>query len=203
MDIFKEMFNNFQIILTYELFALILSVVSVYISLYTLYKNRKIITVTWGNLRPVSSGQVYIYSNDGRCETYGQGFLLTIDIVNPSPSDIAFFDLRAFDSKTNINTYLLTRKALLPLYKDSKIYCSDEKISFELDIPEKQYGVLKANSFSKFDIFIMPNEYIENSINISFKVATSSWFKRDMFAVTNRKKYKFYGRSYDISGENE
>ena len=49
----------------------------------------------------------------------------------------------------------------------------------------------------------MPNEYIENSINISFKVATSSWFKRDMFAVTNRKKYKFYGRSYDISGENE
>ena len=71
---------------------------------------------------------------------------------------------------------------------------------YQLDIPDKQYGVLKANSFSKFDIFIMPNENIEKSINISFKIATSSWFKRDVFAVTNRKKYKFYGRSYDISG---
>ena len=79
MDIFKEMFNNFQIILTYELFALILSVVSVYISLYTLYKNRKIITVTWGNLRPVSSGQVYIYSNDGRNSFRNRNFSVFIN----------------------------------------------------------------------------------------------------------------------------
>lgn len=199
MEVLKEVFSLAETKLTYETLTLIISLASFFVSMNALYKNRKTLTVTWSELQPIPSGSIFVYSGNVECETYGEGFLCTIDIVNPSPNDIAFFDLRAFDSKPNRNTYLLTRKTLLPIYKNARIYRNHNANNFELEIPEKGYGILKASSFTKLDIFVLPNEHIGNAINISFKIAVKSYFKRDKFAVTNRKQYKFYRRRYDIS----
>lgn len=201
MEFLNEVTTFFKTSLTTEMLSLLISLASFSFSVYVMYKSRKKVTVTWSeDLRVLSDGKVFIHSCDGNHGAYGPGLLLTIDIVNPSPSDIAYFDLRAFDAKANRNTYLLTRKALHPQHKDSRIYCDNGNYEFELDIPEKQYGILKANSFTKFDIFIIPNEHIGDTLTINFKIAVNSYFSRDRFSVTNRKKYKSFVHHYDITG---
>jgi hypothetical protein len=67
----------------------------------------------------------------------------------------------------------------------------------ELIIPDTNYGILKANSFTKFHVVMFPDTNA-NKLLLSFKVAIRARIK-DRFAVTGRKKFKFYGVSYDIN----
>lgn len=190
---------------SYQSLSVGIASISLIVSLITLYRTRKTLTVTWSkDLEVVDSGNVFFYDNNNEIQSYGPGFYLTLDIVNPSPHDIAYFDLRAFCPHININTYLLTRKSLLADSSDTVIYKTMGKDNiFKLDIPEKNYGVLKSNSFTRLDLFIVPNEHIDNDLLVTFKVAIKSKLFKDKFSVTNRKKYRPYGRNFKISGWEE
>ncbi|EDN9114273.1 hypothetical protein GWY05_06870 [Listeria monocytogenes] len=176
-----------------------LSSIAVLISAFTLFKNRKNLTVDiCKNLEVITDGQIELINPTEEINSYGAGFLYQVQVVNPSPNDIAYFDIRAFSPDNNQNTYLLTRKSLAPSVKDAKVFKREGSEIFELEIPDKNHGIFKANSYTYLDIFILPQEHIKNNIIVSFKIAKSA-ILRDAFAVTKRKRYKFYSTKFDLS----
>ncbi|EFD89934.1 predicted protein [Listeria monocytogenes FSL J2-071] len=187
-----------------EIISITLAAVSLGTSIWIIFINRKRIEVYFdSNIKTIDENVLTLINNDGQINSYGPGYLCSIKILNPSPNDIAYFDLRAFPTETNINSYLLTVKSLHPEFKNAKVYqvYNNEQTLIELEIPEKNHGIIKANSFTHFDIFIAntkENE-ITNEVTISFKIPKKTFFK-DPYAVTERKKYKFYGVKYNVSG---
>ena len=73
----------------------------------------------------------------------------------------------------------------------------DQSQGFNVEIPEKNYGIFKAKSFTRIYLLVIRNEIESDTINISFKIPKRSILIKDKFAVTNRKKYRFYGISYN------
>lgn len=137
------------------------------------------------------------------------GFFKTqIDVVNYSSHDIAFFDLRVFNPKNNYNHQFISKKTFPHnMSSDTKISINDGVCSYEynVEVPDKKYGVFKAHSLTHFDIIIydFDKEAFEDSIMLSFKISKKNWIRKDPFAVTNREKFKMYCEKYDINGWGE
>lgn len=195
---------------------ILLRIGTVFISLLALIVS---IAVAWGNRKTLhveirndlfvfDSDSVFIFdeNEENGVASYGKCLLTTIEVVNPSTKDIAFFDLRAFYPETNMNIQLLTRRTLMESYRDKAIWRTiqdpqgKEGLS-ELIVPETNYGIFKSNSFTRFHILMFPEEDAVNLI-LSFKVAIKARIK-DQFAVTGRKKFKFYGTVFDITNWTE
>ncbi|EAC2288968.1 hypothetical protein FRG77_08110 [Listeria monocytogenes] len=190
--------------MTLEIISLTFAAISLGTSIWITFINRKRIKVYFdNNIRIIDGNVLTLINNDGQTDNYGPGYLCSIKILNPSPNDIAYFDLRAFPTETNINSYLLTAKSLHPEFKQARVYevYSNEQSINELEIPEKNHGIIKANSFTHFDIFIANTKgnEITSEVAISFKVPKIAFF-RDPYAVTERKKFKFYGIKYNVNG---
>ncbi|MEK3644443.1 hypothetical protein [Aeribacillus sp. FSL M8-0235] len=146
-------------------------------------------------------------NDKGLPEPYGNGIIAKIEVVNPSPKDIAFFDLRAFYPETNLNVHLLTKRTMLDKYRDKTLWRAIESQEgnvnlMELTIPDTNYGIFKANSFTRFHIVMFPDPDAKELL-LSFKVAIKAKFIKDQFALTGRKKFKHYGMAYDISSWTE
>lgn len=183
-----------------------LKVIPILISLAALIVS---IVVAWGNKKSlqveifdlIPSRDVFLIDNDGEALPYSDCLIATIEIVNPSPKDIAFFDLRTF-YPDNINVDFLTRRAILYQNRDNPVmqignFDGQGDRVRELTIPYTNYGVFKSNSFTRFNIVIFPKPDAK-TIFLSFKVAMKARTK-DYFAVTGRKKFKFYGKRYNIN----
>ena len=134
------------------------------------------------------------------------GFFKTqIDVVNYSSHDIAFFDLRVFNPRTNYNHQFISKKTFPhDMSSDTKISIYDGVCTYKynVEVPDKKYGVFKAHSLTHFDIIIydFDKEAFEDQIMLSFKVSKKNWICKDPFAVTNRGKFKTYCEKYDING---
>lgn len=180
---------------------IISSISALLISLYTLWKNRTRITVTFQpDLEVIEAESMEFHGLEIPIKPYESGLIGKLEIVNYSPNDLGFFDLRAFNPDTNINLLLLTQRAIHPDLRNLKPFRSiklqDGRDTLEdLILPEANYGVLKAHSFNRFHLFI-PASIETEKIIISFKV-TKRGILRDRYAVTNRKRFKVYGRSYN------
>ncbi|MBS0978706.1 hypothetical protein [Levilactobacillus brevis] len=190
----------------------LIALLSFAISIYTLWKNRKSLLVEWEkNIYESDIGSVFSMKNDSNIDTnsingtYEYPYVTNISVVNPSPNDIGFFDLRAFNTKTNIDLPLVTCKTFEVGHDSDKIYQIIGNQYAELDIPDRKYGVFKANSFTRFDlVVILPTDKnIDlDHIVISLKVTKRGLFK-DPFALSKRKKFKYYGMNYNVSGWKE
>lgn len=126
-----------------------------------------------------------------------------VAIVNSSPVDLSFFDLRAFDPKTNENFAIVTRKTLPYDLTDNALVLDNGIIQHNVDLPPAKYGILKANSFTYLDIIIYEAPHLcefGNMVCVSFKVPKKTFFKKDPYAVTKRRKFEFHGIAYDITG---
>ena len=144
---------------------------------------------------------IFNIDDEGTYQPYPDALLAKIEIVNPSPKDIGFFDLRCFYPETNVNANLLTRRTMSDQYRDKTLWKVKEKNEDNVDlteliIPEKNYGVFKSSSFTKFDIVMFPKTDA-NVLMLSFKVAKRSIFK-DPFSVTGRKRFKRHSVSFNI-----
>jgi len=187
--------------------TVVVSFTALIVSIIVAWSNRKSLHVEIDkNLHVLDNGDTFLLDKDDCYIPFDQGVLSTIEVVNPSPKDIAFFDLRAFNPETNINIHLITKRTLPLKHRESSIFrkvnfpMEEENIT-ELSIPDTNYGVFKANSFTRFHIIMFPPHDLKE-LNLAIKVAIRAKVK-DQFAVTERKKFKFYGVTYDISSWTE
>ncbi|KPH76098.1 hypothetical protein [Oceanobacillus caeni] len=182
-----------------KIIPIVISLIALIVSIVVAWKNRKTLQVEISDL--ISSCNVFLIDSNGDPLPYRDCVIATIEIVNPSPMDIAFFDLRAF-YPNNLNVEFLTRRAILYKNRDNPVMQIDnfngqgDRVR-ELIIPSTNYGILKSNSFTRFHIVMFPDPDAE-SLLLSFKVAMKARIK-DQFAVTGRKKFRFFGKRYNIS----
>lgn len=185
--------------------SVIISTIALIVSIAVAWSNRKTLDVNISkDLTTVEAGTVFFADNNSEPAAYDDALLLTMEVVNPSPKDIAFFDLRAFNPATNINVSFLTRRSTALQHRTLPFWMAvdpdsekDPKLT-ELYIPDANHGIFKANSFTRFNILIFPGESNEK-LGFSFKVAMRAKFRKDPFAITSRKRFKFHGVIYDIS----
>ncbi|MGG3965005.1 hypothetical protein [Heyndrickxia faecalis] len=185
---------------------ILISLISLMISIIVAWSNRKSLQVEIHKPCEFAEGGTIFFLDDEGPTPYGDSIWTKIEVVNPSPKDIAFFDLRAFYPSNNTNVDLLTRRTVSETYRSKSLYRAiqfpDNKVQLtELNIPDANYGVFKANSFTRFDIVMFPDPEASELL-LSFKVAMKAKI-RDKFAVTGRKKFKFYGMAYQISSWTE
>lgn len=184
--IFKWIFNN------------IFGLSSLIISLYTLWKNRKHLDVYWDDNILRTKPHSIVAIHNGEPGFYENSYLTRLSVINTSPNNIAFFDLHAFDPNTNINFPLVTKKTFDYKKENTKIFQIINDNYAKLDVPEKNSGVFKANSFTQFDLIVCVPKDLKNkiNINISFKIAAHNHLSyKDPFSTT-RKKFKWFGKSY-------
>lgn len=176
------------------------SIAALTISLYTLWKGRKHLSFTLEkdiSILPFKS--IFCFDRDGNKLTYDICLMTSISIVNPSNSDIGYFDLRVFDTNTNINLNFLTSWTFPPDLDDKRVFYQTTEGIRQLDIPLRSFGTFKSNSFSRMDIvIIIPNTLDTNSISLDIKYPKVQLFKnkRDPFAISNRKVFAHQGIHY-------
>ncbi|MFK8248074.1 hypothetical protein ACI78P_01570 [Leuconostoc mesenteroides] len=178
------------------------SIAALTISVYTLWKGRKHLSFTFQkdiSILPFKS--IFCFDKDGNKLTYDICLMTSISIVNPSSSDIGYFDLRVFDTNTNINLNFLTSRTLPPDLDDKRVFYQATEGLRQLDIPTRNFGTFKSNSFSRMDIvIIIPDNLDTNSISIDIKYPKVQLFrsKRDPFAISNRKVFAHQGIHYSF-----
>lgn len=177
---------------------------SLLISIIALYVQRKRLIITWGSNAYVLNPKTdIIIAGEPYPAKSNVAFYVTVDIVNPSKSDISFFDLRAFNPKTNANHYLLTKRTIVPIFKDKSILISPfPEEQFFVTIPDRTFGMIKAGSFMSLDLVVYtnPNILLDTEIMVSFKVSSTSLFHRSKYSDINRKVFREYHFSYSIKG---
>lgn len=185
-------------------------VLSLVISLYTLWKQRIRINVDWDESFEIITPDSLFFGLQNK--VLGSKFFLScvIDIVNPSPNDIGYFDLMAFEEDTNANLYLATKKAIPKPFADKPIYYFPEQdifvgLGYTLDIPEAKNGIFPKNSFSRLNILVAPMQggQIPQKLVISFKIASEPLLSYEPFFGTSRKQYRTFRRVYDTTGWEE
>lgn len=205
MNIWMDQLKVLQIENMLTIASVVISAIALIVSIAVAWSNRKTLNVNISkDLTVVEAGTAFFADNNSEPASYDDALLLTMEVVNPSPKDIAFFDLRAFNPTTNINVNFLTRRSTALQHRTLPLWMAvdpdnekDPKLT-ELNIPDANHGIFKANSFTRFSILIFPGESSEK-LGFSFKVAMHAKFRKDPFAITSRKRFKFHGVIYDIS----
>lgn len=188
-------------------FSILISGISLIISCITLYRQRKRITVTWGDNLYVLNPQTDIIFNGSPYPANADvAFYTSVQIINPGHSNMAFFDLRAFNPRTNENHFIATQRTCLPEVQNNSIFISAFGIkyldNFFIKLPERNFGNLSAGSYTSVDILIFANRNVclDDGIRLSLKVTNTSWFSRSRYSNTNRKIYKAYEKKFDLTG---
>lgn len=188
----------------------IVATISLAISVYVLYKNRSYVDAEFSpNITEIPLDSIYL-KKDGMDKAFlNFSYLTRLTIVNPSPNDISFFALRAFNTKTNRNLFLLTNRSMPFGYENSTaINKVTNKLKTRLLIPNSNSGVIPAHGIVKLDLVIVldPNtnedHNLDNLDNISvdFKIAKFVLTNRDPFSNGIFHKYRYKGMHYDVSG---
>lgn len=122
---------------------------------------------------PIAKGEIIAKIKDGKkdkFEYFDNGFLIHLQFLNPSPHNIAYFDMHfEWEDKVSAPWNLKTFG-----YYDGpvKAILHDPKITTELFIPEAPQGVFNANSFTPLYLFASTdNGPIPKEATFSFKYA--------------------------------
>jgi hypothetical protein len=112
----------------------------------------------------------------------------SMTVVNPGPSDIAFFDVEVLDGD-NQNLFLLAptpdHKAL---YGKEKYVYYAHPIRVDINTPDDVHGIFKANSYQKTSIIFSLGDKPPKQVSIKFKTAQSFLLGR----------YKTYSHVYNV-----
>ncbi|NIL33283.1 hypothetical protein CN335_21400 [Bacillus thuringiensis] len=186
--------ENWPSILRYGL-PIVISLASFIVSFITYRANKKSLDVTFEpdllEIANINTGSHSVENPNGI-------FLCFLKVVNPSSTDIGYFDLRVFDDdqpNSTLFTYNeLTLKRFSKGDSDYFDYISPIGIA-NLNAPSSNYGVFKSNSYTRIDIPFSPNLKTK-SVTVTFKVAIKS-LKSNPYA-NHRKKFKFYSATYEV-----
>lgn len=187
--------DNFSTIL-----SIIFSLISLVISFITLWSNRKHLDVVIENELGDIDDIFYNFNdfrNDSAAMNFGKGKICFIKIVNPSPKDIAFFDLRIVDMDTLKPIFFLTNGVLESIdCANRSIFSPVGEALAHLNYPNANYGILKSNSFTRFDIPFYPDTK-NSTVLVSFKVAISTFSNNKESSY--RKSFKYYKKVFNCS----
>ena len=194
----------------FETLTLIISGIALLISLIVYYENRKRLTVVWDdNLEVIDSDRILVAKSFVH-EKIPCLFKLSVTIVNPSPIDIGYFNLRAFNPKNDMNLEIITERAVPPYSDDKNVFqLFENDRCVQQDIPKRTFGIFPANSSTRWDLILFACENIEKQLNdeirITFKFAETRWWfqKEDPHSTTGFKNYKYFSNSYKISAYQE
>lgn len=187
--------------------AIIISIVALILSVLTMYWNRKKVSVFFDSVAEIL-GENALYCRDEHDQFInssglGPGLNLAVEIINSSPCDISYFDLRAFDPDTDNNYFLITRNALPEVFTIKKLY--RENLDFPLSpyhhcLPNGKSGMLQSHSFTTWDLFIIPKPE-STKLRVSFRVAIQKFpiSKNDKYVTPNQKTYKYFSKDIDIT----
>lgn len=139
--------NVYKSIFNVDVLPIIISFISLLISFWILYKNKKSLNVAFSNDECcVSNNEVFSYDSFGKKKTYENGLFVILYIVNPSPSDIAYFELEP------TNKY--DENAIKVMHKDTHVgylprYYSESVREYIKDRATYECKVLEVNKDMK------------------------------------------------------
>lgn len=184
--------------------SIIFSIASLAISLYTLWRQRKRITISFDPaLFFLDPKKDILILEKPLPFASDVAFWFTIHIINPSNVNLSFFDLRVFNPDTNKNHFILTKKTMVEAFSKSSIHLrAYGPDGYTADIPEHNYGSIKAGDVMRLDIIVIHNFYVPlgDKLTVSLKIPTTSIFHRSRFSNTDRNIYRAYEHTYSISG---
>jgi hypothetical protein len=184
----------------FSIFSILISISSLCIALFNLYMNRKHLDVVIEDELDIIDN-IYTsyleYQNQDPSLHFGNGKVCFIKVVNPSPRDIAFFDLRVVDLDSMKALFFISSAVLeLTNLTKEKIFYGSDGVMAKVNIPYSNYGVFKSNSFTRIDVPFYPSE-TTTKVLVSFKVAISSIKSNNEAGY--RKKFRYYKKVFNIS----
>ncbi len=186
-----------------------ISVLSFILSICNAWKNKKVLDVEIEEEYSIISN---VYKDDAAVlsnipsYTVPKGYIgivIYIKVVNPSPSDIAFFDLRILNENLDQLIPQLYRGNLsikpsdeIYSYAD---YLGEKSSQTRLNLLDSNYGVFKSNSFKRIELVAVVPES-NNKITVTFKIAKNSLRKSKFSSV--RKRFKSYRKTFYLTKNN-
>lgn len=77
------------------------TIIATVVSLYTLWKNRTTLKVHWSQIEMTMDNSVVVMKSKNKAITsYKNTFLTSITVINSSPNDVGYYDLRVYDAET-------------------------------------------------------------------------------------------------------
>lgn len=190
----------------FELLGLIISGCALSCSIYSIRRQVPSINVTWENMDIFPESEIFANGKPWGSTLKKNFYLSTrLIVINESSFPIGYFDLRAFDPKTNANFHILTRQAIpYPLQQvefQRKFKIKNTEAEYNLEIPVAKHGMFPASSCTSLDLLVWSMDYEAESrfLCLSFKIPKKRYFHKYRYSDTNRNKYKVYDQIWDLS----
>lgn len=176
----------------------ILSLIAIIFTVMNFVRTSTSILVRWNpKWRITTNLSVVVTDKDEKpIVAYKNVFLAFVEVINPSPNNLAFYDFHAYDSDTENFLEFASLKPFQLRYPKSHIIWYRNKNTYNiLNTPNETSGIFKANSYTSFTLpmVITDTAELENlkRITVSFSVA-----KRNFFRIRN----KTYEKTYNVEG---
>lgn len=192
-----------------EFFTIFISLAALLLSLLSYLRERRLITVDFSpNCFALDVNKnIIVADNIFKDAPHQYAIFTTAIIVNASVINSAYFDLRAYNPKTNENHFICTLTSLPLLKNNPRLLISPFGPSalenFVIALPNARYGSISSGSCLELPILVILNENIsiEEGITIEFKVPQYAWlpWQRSPKSTSNRKKFKYYKVHYDLT----
>ena len=192
-----------------EFFTIFISLAALLISLLSYLRERRLITVDFSpNCFALDvKKNIIVADNIFKDIPHQYAIFTTAIIVNASVINSSYFDLRAYNPKTNENHFICTLTSLPLLKNNPRLLISPFGPSalenFVIALPYARYGSMSSGSCLELPILVILNENIsiEEGITIEFKVPQYAWlpWQRSPKSTSNRKKFKYYKVHYDLT----
>lgn len=192
-----------------EFFTIFISLAALLLSLLSYLRERRLITVDFSpNCFALDvKKNIIVADNIFKDIPHQYAIFTTAIIVNASVINSSYFDLRAYNPKTNENHFICTLTSLPLLKNNPRLLISPFGPSalenFVISLPNAHYGSMSSGSCLELPILVILNENIsiEEGITIEFKVPQYAWlpWQRSPKSTSNRKKFKYYKVHYDLT----
>ena len=179
-QIFQE---NFKII------TLLISCLSLTISLFTLWLNRKRLDITIDYSGLVD--RVETFDKEAVFPNQTTSALIVVKALNMSPKDIGFFDIQFIDANSTQLLPAFYKFAIRPEFEKQRLLIVNDNQNTvgHFNPLDSNYGLVPANSLKRFETIVYPSSQI---FIVDIKVAIKT-FKKNPYATT-RKYYKHYSK---------
>lgn len=138
--------------------------------------------------------------DDGESIVNPNGMLkVNIKVINPSNTDIHFFDLIVYDKNRRYQYYYRRQNNIINdlANKDAVAVVSTNGDIILIEIPEADYGLLKAHSMTRLSLIVQGSK-ITDELFVAFKVAKrKSFFKTTKFGYVY-SPYQSFSASFPV-----